>query len=330
MPGFEKSRFVDLTESQAKHFTCSFCLNVFNNAVRSVCEHTFCKNCVQQWIVCEHKECPECRHPFTMKRTNDTRDEPNLVIIYNYIFKTNLMANNLINDLKIKCDFEFNGCKHIIELGLLEGHINECQHKYCKDCYHNYSLVPNREHNCLEILKKDRNLFLIHIKKLESEVKNLDTLKNECKEIKGQYESSLNTIKQMAENNKSVTKEIDSIFELFSQIDSFDSISVDYVILGNYRSTTRKLELSPQNISIYSVLANTDNSKKMRYNITICFDDIQQLMYCFDSRLWAFVLKINTECCHQIQEFLSLGEESQNDFKFDVNSNGIQSVNVLF
>ena len=66
MPGLELSRFVDLSERESKHLICSICLNIFNNAVVSECGHTFCKDCVHQWIRDNHRECPECRKEFAV------------------------------------------------------------------------------------------------------------------------------------------------------------------------------------------------------------------------------------------------------------------------
>ena len=156
MPGFDSNRFTDLNENLTKHLICSICLNIFDNAVRSSCEHTFCKSCVQQWIESNHKECPECRVEFeTRKRSDSSRSADNLVLIRNYIFKSHLLANSLVSDLTIKCDFEFSGCQQSVKLGLLSSHVKDCPHRLCAKC--GFTFIENIEHNCIELLKNDRN-----------------------------------------------------------------------------------------------------------------------------------------------------------------------------
>ena len=135
MSGFEVNRFVGLSERKEKHLICSIYLNVFRNAIRSDCEHTFCKQCVEDWIKTNKDDCPECRKAFIKRERNlSTSYDENTLIVCDYVFRTNLMANNLINDLKIKYDFESKGCKEVIELGLLSSHLKECEHRLCEDC----------------------------------------------------------------------------------------------------------------------------------------------------------------------------------------------------
>ena len=111
MSGFDINRFTDLNEREAKHLICSICHDIFNDAVKSGCEHTFCKSCVQQWIQTNHKECPDCRTKFTRKRSDSTENTDYSILIGNYIFKPNRTANSIINEMMIKCKYDFNGCQ---------------------------------------------------------------------------------------------------------------------------------------------------------------------------------------------------------------------------
>ena len=193
MCGFEVNRFVDLSESVSKHLICSICLNIFRNAIRSECEHNFCRQCVGNWIKSNKNYCPECRKAFIKRKRNlRTSCDDNTLIVCDFVFKTNLMANNLINELKIKCDFESNGCKEVIELGLLSSllssHLKECQHKICKNCG-----FPFREHiehipqKCIERLKNDKN---------ESK-KKLNEINEKFNELKEKYLKLENKVKQL-------------------------------------------------------------------------------------------------------------------------------------
>ena len=130
MPGFEISRFVGLDQSLVQHLSCSICLNIFDNAVNSDCGHTFCKTCVQQLTAIGNKSCPECRQLMTTrKRSNSVaaHNQKGLVLVNVYLFSRNFKINSLISDLKIKCDFDFNGCQQTVPLGLLSDHLRQYQ-----------------------------------------------------------------------------------------------------------------------------------------------------------------------------------------------------------
>jgi hypothetical protein len=72
-------------------------------------------------------------------------------------WETNRNFNNLINDLKIKCDFVSNGCKEVLELGSLSKHLEECDYNLCISC--GLKMGKKVEHNCIELLKKERDYY---------------------------------------------------------------------------------------------------------------------------------------------------------------------------
>ena len=50
--------FQDMT---SKHFTCTICKGLLDNAVATSCGHVFCQSCLTQWL--DRRECcPQCRH----------------------------------------------------------------------------------------------------------------------------------------------------------------------------------------------------------------------------------------------------------------------------
>ena len=152
MPGFEESKFIDLTERVANHLMCSICLNIFDNAVMSECGHSFCKACVQQWVEGQHNKCPNCKTQFSRKRMISNENQ---VFIAGYVFKPNFTANGIISDLKTKCEFEFNGCPEVMDFGLLSTHMKVCEHRLCKTCG---SIAGRPEvHNCEQILSKSES-----------------------------------------------------------------------------------------------------------------------------------------------------------------------------
>ena len=65
----------------------------------------------------------------------------------------------MINELKIKCDNEGNGCQTVIELGLLSTHLKECEHRLWKTC--GFPVGENGEQisgQCIKLLKNDSTL----------------------------------------------------------------------------------------------------------------------------------------------------------------------------
>ena len=154
--GYDRSRFVHLPESLAKHLKCSICLNIFDNAVSNKCGHTFCKYCLHKWIQNNHKECPECREQFTPKRAApNNKNDNTIIIISNNVFGPNLMANAIVSEQIIKCDFEFNGCPETIEVGSLPTHLKKCLFTLCKTC--GFTAGREGEHNCFELMRNNRD-----------------------------------------------------------------------------------------------------------------------------------------------------------------------------
>lgn len=157
MSGFETSRFVGLSESMAKHMSCSICLGIYCKPVETQCGHTFCQQCIKQWINQNNNSCPQCRQQLANKRKRNSRNNNNSIDESVMFWETNRNFVNLINDLKIKCDFVLKGCNEVLELGLLSDHLEKCDYNYCKTC--GLKMGKKDEHNCIELLKRDRNKF---------------------------------------------------------------------------------------------------------------------------------------------------------------------------
>jgi hypothetical protein len=45
---------------------CSICKEPFQQPVNTPCDHTFCQNCIEQWINEDYTPCPTCRRLLTM------------------------------------------------------------------------------------------------------------------------------------------------------------------------------------------------------------------------------------------------------------------------
>jgi hypothetical protein len=99
----------------SKHLMCIVCQDLFNDPKRLNCGHTYCGDCLNEWIK-SNKICPICRVKICQK--NIGRD---------------LIAFNIINDMEVTCNNKGN---HILTLGCpwkstLNNLVNHL--KYC--CY---------------------------------------------------------------------------------------------------------------------------------------------------------------------------------------------------
>jgi PHD-like zinc-binding domain/Zinc finger, C3HC4 type (RING finger)/PHD-finger len=65
-----------------KELRCSICLSIFNDAASTPCAHTFCHDCIEGWIVSNHKSCPLCKFPLTKRQISLDNDVQTLVHCY--------------------------------------------------------------------------------------------------------------------------------------------------------------------------------------------------------------------------------------------------------
>ena len=49
--------------------TCPICLDFFTNPRSAPCQHSFCEECIWEYIKDSHSECPSCRQPGTNRRS---------------------------------------------------------------------------------------------------------------------------------------------------------------------------------------------------------------------------------------------------------------------
>ncbi|XP_054163668.1 E3 ubiquitin-protein ligase NRDP1-like [Oppia nitens] len=164
MPGYDKQRFVDIKSDDLIEFTCGICMDIFDDPVFSTCcRQTYCRTCISEWLSTQ-KSCPNDRKSLTL---SDLSTPPRILI-------------NLINKLKIKCDFYENGCQDVCPLSQLSEHRTTClwnPNRKCTDCD---LIVGTNVHNCIENLK-------IRIKSLNNEIK---AIKRENRELKTETDRS--------------------------------------------------------------------------------------------------------------------------------------------
>ena len=199
MAGFDRNRFIDLSESMAKDLECSICLNIFDNPIDTDCCHTFCKECLQKLIRTRAHKCPACRTEFTRKRGT------NAIILSGYAFRPNLMANAWISKLITKCDFQFNGCKERLELGSMATHLISCEHRFCSNCNEALNAGQTEAHHCVELLKNERDQLKNQLDIVKSE---RDQLKSETDQLKNQLNLLKNERQELRSDNNSMKNEM--------------------------------------------------------------------------------------------------------------------------
>src|SRR2546427_671469 len=110
MPGYEISRFVNLTQADNELLVCLICHDIFRNpVVAPCCLQTFCEDCIGDWLE-TNSTCPNDRQ--TLNKHNLT-PAPRMVV-------------NMIGKLQITCDYEANGCREIVALENLQSHSLQC------------------------------------------------------------------------------------------------------------------------------------------------------------------------------------------------------------
>ena len=280
MPGFEVNRFIDLSKREAKLLNCVICLNIFNNPIKSECEHTFCKDCVEQWIDSNKTTCPECRKEFTTrKRSHCVTSDDNLVIIGNHVFKRHLIVSQFVNELNTKCDFEFNGCTEVLEFGLLSAHLKQCEHRICKTCGLDIDkdITSLNDHNCVELLKTERL-------EMKSQIVALMAMIDSYEEIK----QTKDEIKEMERKLSEMNDYMLSSLRLIGTKQSLPLVLIPGLVLfGRFKASVKQIQLNTHSIELKGIEAFPPSlfDKYKGKGIEISFESVQQVICCRDAIL---------------------------------------------
>ena len=169
MPGFDTTRFIDITDQELNEFMCGLCQKVFDKPMftSSCCLQTYCKECITDWLI-KYETCPNDKLTLTVE---ELRPPPIFVF-------------NSLEALKIKCDFFDNGCKTIVELKHLAEHTDNCAFNPKNTDCHTCGLRKGSDghHDCIQYMKVRTESFGEEKKKLEKEVSELKFENRKLKE----------------------------------------------------------------------------------------------------------------------------------------------------
>ena len=177
MPGFDKNRFIGVSNEDLDQFTCSICLEVFKNPVFSrCCLQTYCRDCINHWLEI-HKTCPNDRKSLSK---SELTVPPRAL-------------TNLLNKLVVKCNFHRDGCEETIKLDQLDKHLSVCKFNaevVCRDC--DQSGGP--QHNCVDNLKIKNQCLNNENEKLKQKVLNIKSIVAEDMEIDEEMDKTVEEV----------------------------------------------------------------------------------------------------------------------------------------
>lgn len=115
--GFNLDKFASTVDP---NLVCNICAGVMENAVVTLCGHSFCITCLSTWLnKPETDSCPVCRS-YTSK----------------YEIIPNINIRSIIDALPVWCDNKDRGCNMVIYLDSFEQHVNDCAFRLvdCNAC----------------------------------------------------------------------------------------------------------------------------------------------------------------------------------------------------
>lgn len=160
---------------------CGICAGVLEKAILTPCGHSFCEDCLQTWLgqnESSRRHCPACRRE---------------------VYETTavLALRGIIDGLLVKCNNEKHGCKLVLKLENLEGHLKRCDYTTveCSGCGESVARCELASHHDLcEAIITHTAKKLAQVKQdsltIEELTKQLATLELDLKKTKDALKNS--------------------------------------------------------------------------------------------------------------------------------------------
>lgn len=162
--GYNIDRFVNGVDS---NLLCNICTGVMDQAVVTLCGHSFCEICLKTWLEKpETDSCPSCRS-YTSK----------------FDMIPNIAIRSIIDALLVWCDNAESGCKIVMKLDSLKKHLDKCEYREvkCSACCAAFpkNELANHYKVCVvieeELMKaKDRSLIDVTVESLQRQIAALE------------------------------------------------------------------------------------------------------------------------------------------------------------
>ena len=162
-----------------RNLLCGICAGVFKKPLVTRCGHTYCEECLEQWLnaACHgDKTCPECRREVTMCKTAPV-----------------LALRGVIDELSVECQNSTNGCRMVLKLGDLENHLKNCGYTLVECCGCDgmvlQSEIYQHQSKCAKL--NNQNIFNGHVNT------EIEVLQNELRQAKKSLQISEETVRRL-------------------------------------------------------------------------------------------------------------------------------------
>lgn len=193
--GYDIDRFTCDIDEELK---CPICCGVLEDPLQGTgCEHVYCRKCIIEWMN-NSESCPVDRNPL---KKSQLQSIPRIV-------------RNLLNHLRIKCDFHHSGCNEIIALEELTSHRSNCtfnpEHPVLCPKHCGASVPQNLldKHDCIRDLRSLLFNQQKEINDLKSILANLINVANEQKELSRSNQTSLVSLNERYDHLKNSIKSL--------------------------------------------------------------------------------------------------------------------------
>ena len=189
--GFDIDRVIE-QDTVHSHLKCSVCMDVLENPLQAPCQHTFCKQCISQWLNRGNNTCPEDRQRLSLSELKPPRIIQDLLIKLTIRCKNHEAGCRLLakyEDMKKLIDHETNHCtvnnescrKKIEDLKQINRNLKD---EYQKMRLKMNSLLESVKKSLLDAQKdndSNKNMIMSLKKKLSEKEKEISNSSNPSK-----------------------------------------------------------------------------------------------------------------------------------------------------
>ena len=142
--GLDKDRVVD-KDTIIEELMCSICTDIVEDPVQGQCQHSFCNECIRQWLNNGKSSCPVDRQSLTISELKPTR-----------------ILQQLLNKATIRCKNYQKGCRLLAKYEdmhyLIDHETNQCLQQNGSLYQENKNLQKAIENLEIKLIEKDNKI----------------------------------------------------------------------------------------------------------------------------------------------------------------------------